>query len=58
VIAVYDAGAYGFTMASNYNMRGRPCEVLVKDTSASVIREAESLDDMLRLERIPTRLMI
>lgn len=58
VIAVYDAGAYGFTMSSSYNMRGRPREVLVKDGLASVIREEESLDDLLRLERIPTRLMI
>jgi diaminopimelate decarboxylase len=58
LIAVYDTGAYGFTMSSNYNMRGRPCEVLVKNGTASVIREAESIDDMLRLERIPTRLMI
>ena len=58
LVAVYDTGAYGFTMASNYNMRGRPREVLVKDSSASVIREAETLEDMLRLERIPTRLMI
>ncbi len=58
LIAVYDAGAYGFTMSSNYNMRGRPCEVLVKDGLASVIREAESIDDLLRLERMPTRLMI
>lgn len=58
LIAVYDAGAYGFTMSSNYNMRGRPCEILVKDGTASVIREAESTDDLLRLERIPTRLMI
>jgi hypothetical protein len=45
-------------MSSNYNLRGRPCEILVKDGTASVIREAESIDDMLRLERIPTRLMI
>ncbi|MEM0449275.1 MAG: diaminopimelate decarboxylase [Methanomassiliicoccales archaeon] len=58
IIAVYDAGAYGFTMSSNYNMRGRPREILVKDGSASIIREAESIDDLLRLERIPTRLMI
>lgn len=58
LIAVYDTGAYGFTMSSNYNMRGRPCEILVKNGTASVIREAESIDDMLRLERIPTRLMI
>jgi diaminopimelate decarboxylase len=58
VIAVYDAGAYGFTMASQYNMRGKPREVLVKDDSASLIREAETIDDLLRLERIPSRLMI
>jgi hypothetical protein len=45
-------------MSSNYNMRGRAGEVLVKDDSSSIIREAECLDDMLRLERIPTRLMI
>jgi diaminopimelate decarboxylase len=58
VIAVYDAGAYGFAMASQYNMRGKPREVLVKDDVASLIREAESTDDLLRLERIPSRLMI
>jgi diaminopimelate decarboxylase len=58
VIAVYDTGAYGFTMASQYNMRGKPREVLVKDDTASLIREAETIDDLLRLERIPTRLMI
>ena len=58
VIAVYDAGAYGFAMSSQYNMRGKPREVLVKDGAASLIREAESTDDLLRLERIPSRLMI
>jgi len=58
LIAVYDAGAYGFSMSSSYNMRGRPREVLVKDGAASVIREAETTDDLLRLERIPTRLMV
>jgi len=58
VLAVYDAGAYGFTMSSNYNMRGRPREVLVKNDEAWLIREAESTDDLLRLERIPTRLMV
>jgi diaminopimelate decarboxylase len=58
VIAVYDAGAYGFAMSSNYNLRGRPREVLVRDGKASLIREAESTDDLLRLERIPSRLMI
>jgi hypothetical protein len=45
-------------MSSNYNMRGRPREVLVKNDEAWLIREAESTDDLLRLERIPTRLMV
>ncbi len=58
VIAVYDAGAYGFAMASQYNMRGKPREVLVKDGAASIIREAETIDDLLRLERVPSRLML
>jgi diaminopimelate decarboxylase len=58
VIAVYDTGAYGFAMSSQYNMRGKPREVLVKDDVASLIREAESTDDLLRLERIPSRLMV
>jgi diaminopimelate decarboxylase len=58
VIVVYDAGAYGFAMSSQYNMRGKPREVLVKDGAASLIREAETTDDLLRLERIPSRLMI
>jgi diaminopimelate decarboxylase len=58
LLAVYDAGAYGFTMSSNSNMRGRPREVLVKDDAAWLIREAESTDDLLRLERVPTRLMV
>ncbi|MDD1747219.1 MAG: diaminopimelate decarboxylase [Methanomassiliicoccales archaeon] len=58
VLAVYDAGAYGFAMSSQYNMRGKPRVVLVKDGNASLIREAETTDDLLRLERIPSRLMI
>ncbi len=58
LVAVYDTGAYGFAMSSQYNLRGRPREVMVKDGSVSLIREAESIDDLLRLERIPSRLMI
>ena len=52
------AGAYGFAMSSQYNMRGKPRVVLVRDSTASLIREAETTDDLLRLERIPSRLMI
>lgn len=58
IIAVYDAGAYGFAMSSQYNSRPRCAEVLVKEGTASIIRERESLEDILRHQRMPSRLMI
>ncbi|NLI73745.1 MAG: diaminopimelate decarboxylase [Euryarchaeota archaeon] len=58
VIAVYDAGAYGFSMSSQYNMRPKCREVLVRKGSSNLIRERESIDDLLRQDRIPSRLMI
>lgn len=51
VLAVLSAGAYGFTMASNYNSRPRAAEVLLDGGQAHVVRERESIDDLLRLER-------
>lgn len=49
LIAVLDAGAYGYSMASTYNQRQRPCEVLImEDGSARLIRRRESLDDLTR----------
>ncbi len=58
VICVYDAGAYGFSMSSNYNMRPLPREVLVHKGDMNLIRERESIDDMMRYQRMPSRLMI
>lgn len=48
ILCFQNAGAYGFTMASNYNMRFRPAEVLVVDGSAHLIRERENFDDLMR----------
>ena len=48
IIAIKNAGAYGFSMASNYNSRYRPAEVLVHDGKDQLIRKRESLDDLLR----------
>ena len=48
--AVMDAGAYGFVMASNYNRRLLPAEVLVEDGAARVIRRRQTLEDLLALE--------
>lgn len=46
-LAVMDAGAYGFAMASNYNMKVRPAEVLVDGNKWQVIRRAETFEDLL-----------
>ncbi len=48
VLAIYNAGAYGFTMASNYNSRLRPAEVLILDGKAHLIRKRETFDDLVR----------
>lgn len=52
LLAVKDAGAYGFVMASNYNTRPKACEVLVDGDQSKVIRIRETLDDLLEKERI------
>lgn len=43
-----NAGAYGFEMASNYNSRFKPAEVMMKDGKAQLIRRRDTLDDLLR----------
>lgn len=53
LIAVMSAGAYGFSMASNYNSRGRIPEVLVKDDRYYLIRRRETYEDLIRGEEIP-----
>lgn len=50
VLAFKNAGAYGFTMASNYNARPRPAEVLVYENRVHLIRRRESLEDLLRTQ--------
>ena len=53
LLAVMSAGAYGFSMSSNYNMRGRAAEVLVNGDRFYVTRERESWEDLTRSESIP-----
>jgi len=50
VFAVMDTGAYGSVMASNYNRRLLPAEVLVDHGSPVLIRRRQTLDDLLALE--------
>jgi len=52
-LAVMSAGAYGFSMSSNYNTRPRAAEVLVKGKEYFVIRKRESLNDLIRGEELP-----
>jgi len=51
LLVVHSAGAYGFVMASNYNSRPRPPEVLVEGDRFAIIRERETYDDLVRHER-------
>jgi diaminopimelate decarboxylase len=53
VLAVMSAGAYGFTMASNYNTRTMPAEILVDGSEAYVVRERQTLEDLVRGEHVP-----
>jgi diaminopimelate decarboxylase len=50
VLAILDAGAYGFAMASNYNRRPMPAEVLVDGGSGRVVRRRQTIDDLLAPE--------
>jgi len=51
LLAVLDAGAYGMSLASNYNTRGRPAEVMIEGAKARLIRPRETAADMMRGER-------
>ncbi|MGE0454693.1 MAG: diaminopimelate decarboxylase [Vicinamibacteria bacterium] len=50
LIAVRDAGAYGFVMSSNYNLRGRAAEVMVDAGEARLVRRRETFDDLVATE--------
>jgi diaminopimelate decarboxylase len=50
LVAVFDAGAYGSTMASNYNRRPLPCEALVDGGTWTIIRRRQTIEEMTALE--------
>jgi diaminopimelate decarboxylase len=52
VLAVLSAGAYGMTMASNYNTRGRAAELMVDGSQVWVVREREAAADLFKLEKL------
>ncbi len=53
LLAVCSAGAYGFTMSSNYNSRPRPPEILVDGSRVHLVRRRETLEDLWRGEQVP-----
>ncbi len=53
LLAVMSAGAYGYVMSSNYNVRGRPPEVMVKGNKFEVVKKRETFKDLIRGESIP-----
>lgn len=54
LLAVLSAGAYGFSMSSNYNSRRRVTEVLVNGSEFNVIKRRETLKDLIKGEQIPS----
>ncbi len=54
LLAIMSAGAYGYVMASNYNVRGRVPEVMVKGNKFEVVRERETFKDLMRGEKLPS----
>jgi diaminopimelate decarboxylase len=52
LLAVMSAGAYGFVMASNYNSRPLPAEVLVQGSDARLVRKRQTLEDLIALETV------
>ncbi len=50
LVAIYSAGAYCYTMASNYNTRGRVAEIAVEDGEDRLIRKRETFEDIIALE--------
>ena len=52
LLALMDSGAYGFTMSSNYNSRGRAAEVMVDSDTLHLVRQRETIEDLLRGETL------
>ena len=50
ILAIHNAGAYGFTMSNQYNARLRPAEALIHNDNTFLIRKRETLEDVYRNE--------
>ena len=52
ILAILNAGAYGYSMSNNYNSRLRPAEVLIENGQPRLVRRRETLDDLLRTQEV------
>ncbi len=52
LLTMFSCGAYGYTMAGNYNTRGRPPEVIVDGDEWWIAHERETIEDLVRGERL------
>ncbi len=57
ILAILNAGAYSFSMASQYNSRPKPAEILVSKGQSDIIRERETFSDVLAKQNVPMRLL-
>ena len=53
-LLIHDVGAYGAVMASNYNSRGIPAEILIYDNNFSIIHKEEKISDIIKKDSIPS----
>jgi diaminopimelate decarboxylase len=54
VLAIGNAGAYGYELANQFHSQPRPAEVAIEDSEATVVRRRETLEDVMRVESTPT----
>ncbi|MBS3764388.1 MAG: diaminopimelate decarboxylase, partial [Planctomycetes bacterium] len=54
ILAIFDTGAYGFSMSSNYNSRPRVCEVIVSGGKSQLARRRETYEDLIEKEKTVT----
>ena len=53
-LIIHDVGAYGACMASNYNSRGIPAEILINENKFFIIHEAEKISEIIQKDKIPS----
>ena len=57
VLAILNAGAYAFSMSSQYNSRPKAAEVLISNGDTNIIRERETFADVISKQNVPVRLL-